>query len=170
MNQQSKMTSTTASGIIDINQTFFDYPELTKIIGKPTITTLLKMKNELKANAQSVPLTLGGGSHGHLGLVLTDVEYNSVAHGTPYVRPPLSVLTTESSDTQFQLAQKRHEYDTKMLMYSESVVVDQILIQQIVNAMDEKFLKAIQYITTNRIVMRISDILQYLFDTYGDIS
>ena len=61
------MTSTTASGIINIKQTFLDYPELTKIIGEPTITTLLKMKNKLKANAQSVPSTLEGESHGHLG-------------------------------------------------------------------------------------------------------
>ena len=63
------MTSTTASGVIDIKQTFFDYPDLTKIDGKPNIMTLLKLKNELKANAQSVPTVLGGGQHGHLGLV-----------------------------------------------------------------------------------------------------
>ena len=45
------MTLSTASGIIDIKQTFFDYPEFMKITGEPTITTLLKMKNELKKNA-----------------------------------------------------------------------------------------------------------------------
>ena len=77
------MTSSTASAIIDIKQTFFDYPELTKITGEPTITSLLKMKNELKANAQLVPSTLGGGQHGNLGLVLTTDEYKKVAHGTP---------------------------------------------------------------------------------------
>ena len=81
------MTSTTASRIIVIKQTFFDYPELTKIMGEPTITSLLKMKNELKLNAQSVPSTLGGGRHGHLELVLSEDEYESVAHGTPYVKP-----------------------------------------------------------------------------------
>ena len=133
------MTLTTASGIIDIKQTFFNYPELTKIMSKPTITLLLKMKNELKANAQSVPQTLGGGQHGHLGLVLTTDEYETVAHGTPCIKPTLPSLNTERGDTQFQLAQKRHEYETKMLTYRELVAVDRILIQQIVNAMDVKF-------------------------------
>ena len=53
------MTSTAAAGVIDIKQTFFDYPELTKMSGEPTIMSLLKLKNELKANAQSVPTGLG---------------------------------------------------------------------------------------------------------------
>ena len=73
------MTSTTTSGVIDIKQTFFDYPKLTKIEGEPTIMTLLKLKNELKANAQSVPTVLGSGQHGHLGLVLTTAVYENVA-------------------------------------------------------------------------------------------
>ena len=88
------MTSSTASGIINIKQIFFDYPELTKITGEPTLTTLLKMKNELKANAQLVPSTLGGGRHGHLDLVLTTDKYETVAHGTPYIKPTLPTLNT----------------------------------------------------------------------------
>ena len=124
------------------------------------------MNNELKANGQSVPSTLGGGQHGHLGLVLTSDEYKIVAHGTPYVKPTLPQLNTETGDTQFQLAQKQHQYDTKILTYRESIAVDRILIQQIVNAMDENFLKALRDRNTNRMIMNISDILIYLFDTY----
>ena len=146
----------------------FDYPELTKITGEPMIMSLLKMKNELKVNAQSVPTVLRGGQHGHLGLVLTAAEYENVAQGTPYLRPTLPQLNTETGDTQFQLAQKRHQYETAML--TGSLTVDRILIQQIVNAMDEKFLKALRDRHTNRIIMNIADILLYLFDTYGDIS
>ena len=163
------MTSSTAYSIIDIKQTFFDYPELTKITGEPKLRSLLKMKNELKANAWLVPSTLRGGRHGHLGLVLTTDEYETVAHGTPYIKPTLPTLNTETGDTQFQLAQKQHEYDTKMLTYRESIAVDRILIQQIVNALDDKFLKALWEWTTNPIIMKISNILIYLFDTYGDI-
>ena len=149
------MTSSTESSIIDIKQTFFNYPELTKISEEPTLTTLLKMKNELKANAQLVPSTLRGGRHGHLVLVLTTDEYKTVAHGTPYIKPTLPTLNTETGDTQFQLDQKRNECKTKMLTYRESIAVDRIL----VNAIDDKFLKALQDRTTNRIIMKVSDIL-----------
>ena len=107
------------------------------------------MKNELKANAQSAPSTLGGGIHRHLKLVMSEDEYESVEHGTPYVIPTLPKLTTETGDTQFQLVQKRNEYDTKILTYRDSIAVDCILVQQIVNSMDEKFLKALQDRTTN---------------------
>ena len=69
------MTTSTATGIIDIKQTYFDYPELTKILGKPTLAALIKLQNELKANAQAVPTTLGGGANEHLGLVVLDGAY-----------------------------------------------------------------------------------------------
>ena len=132
--------------------------------------SLLKLKNELKVNEKSVPTVLGGRQHGYLGLFLTDVEYKSVAQGTPYLRPTLPQLTMETGDTQFQLAQKRHQYKMTTLTYRESIAVDRILIEQIVNAMDETFLKALRDRHTNRIIMNIVDILIYLFDTYGDIS
>ena len=164
------MTSTTAAGVIDIKKTFFDYPELTKISGEPTVMSLLKLKNELKANAQSVPTVLGGGQHGHLSLILTTEEYENIAPNTPYVQPTLSQLNTETGDTQFVLAQKRHQYEMAMLTYREAIAVDRILIQQIVSAMDEKILKVLRDQNTNRIVIRIADILIYLSDTYGDIS
>ena len=57
-----------------------------------------------------------------------------------------------------------------MLTYRESIAVDRILIQQIVNALDDKFLKALRDRNKNRIIMKISDILNYLFNMYGDIS
>ena len=57
-----------------------------------------------------------------------------------------------------------------MLTYRESIAVNRILIQQIVSAMDENFLKALRDRHTNRIILDITDILIYLFDTYGDIS
>ena len=57
-----------------------------------------------------------------------------------------------------------------MLTYRESIAVERILIQQIVNALDDKFLKKLWDRTTNRIIIKILEILIYLFDTYGDIS
>ena len=39
--------------------------------GMPSYTSLHKIKNRLKANVANVSCNLGGGAHGHLGLVLT---------------------------------------------------------------------------------------------------
>ena len=67
--------------------TYFDHKKLTKIHGEPTFQHLKDLKDQLRANAASVPSTLGGGLYGHLGLVLDHTEYSSVS-GTPYVHPP----------------------------------------------------------------------------------
>ena len=59
---------------INYRETYFDFPEFTKIRGEPTSESLFFFKNELKANAAAALLQLGGGAHGHLGLILTPVQ------------------------------------------------------------------------------------------------
>ena len=164
------MTSATSLGLVDLKQTFFDYPELSKISGEPTLGSLMTLRNELKANAQSVTTTLGGGANGHLGLVLSAQAYEQIAPGTPYIRPVLPEMDVDNNDTRYILAQKRLDYDTDLALYREFVAMERILIQQIVNAIDGKFLKAIRSKTTNKINKTIPDILTYLFETYGDVS
>ena len=77
------MSSATRHGLIDYQSTFFDYPTLTKLKGEPTLGALMTLRNELKANAQSVNTTLGGGAHGHLGLVIPANIYKTIAPDTP---------------------------------------------------------------------------------------
>ena len=71
---------------VDYLKTYFEYPELTKIHDSPDFASLKKIKDELKSNAARVPTNLGGGAHGHLGLILTPAEYALIS-ATPYVRP-----------------------------------------------------------------------------------
>ena len=71
---------------IDYVAMYFEFCILTKIHGEPTYETLKAMKNQLKSNACSVTSDLGGGAHGHLGLLLTPTEY-AITSPTPYVRP-----------------------------------------------------------------------------------
>jgi hypothetical protein len=57
---------------INYRETYFEFPELTRIQGKPTCESLFKLCAELKANTQSVSFNLSDGAHGHLALVLSD--------------------------------------------------------------------------------------------------
>ena len=54
--------------------------QLTPIVGKPTYTTLKTLKDQLKANAASVPTTLSGGNHGYLGLILSPAAYAKISN------------------------------------------------------------------------------------------
>ena len=164
------MTSATTLGLIDLKQTFFNYPELSKISGEPTLGSLMTLRNELKANTQLVTTTLGGGANGHLGLVLSAQAYELIAPGTPYIRPVLPVMDIDNNDTRYIIAQKCLEYDTDLALYREYLAMERILIQQIVNAVDGKYLEAICSKTTNKINKTIPQVLTYLFETYGDVS
>ena len=80
------MTTMNAQGA-NYRESHFQHADLTPIRGEPKNETLKVLINELKANAQTVHSSLGGGAHGHLGLVLMPPKYNLVAPGTPYIRP-----------------------------------------------------------------------------------
>ena len=83
----------------DFKNTHFDYPELSRIVGEPTLASLITLRNQVKANAQSVDSTLGGGAHGHLGLIFTPQVYATVQGTIPYYRPTLPTLDILPSDT-----------------------------------------------------------------------
>ena len=55
--------------------TFLPKPELTRILGVLTYNALHQRYLELKINAIYVHYNLGGSSHGHLGLLMTNTEY-----------------------------------------------------------------------------------------------
>ena len=71
----------------DYRSRFFEYKTLTKIIGEPTIDTIVKLHKEIKRNAQKVPTTLGGGQNGYLGLVIPTNIYNNIPGTAPFIRP-----------------------------------------------------------------------------------
>ena len=66
---------------------YFEYKELTKIEGKPTLDTILLLHRQVKHNAQSVPTTLSGGQLGYLALVISKEKYDAIPNSTPFERP-----------------------------------------------------------------------------------
>ena len=154
----------------DFKNTHFDYPELSRIVGEPTLGALLTLRNQIKANAQTVETTLGGGAHGHLGLVVSAIVYEAIDGTVPYERPQLPVLDIQPTDTQYQIAQQRHQYSEDLQQYRDVQAMERTIIQQIVAAIEPKYLRALRDRGTNRINKTIPQILKYLFDTFGDIT
>jgi hypothetical protein len=58
-----------------------------KVNGPPTSNDLDLLKEELIAITASIPLVLGGGMNGHAGMLLSNVDYVTMAPGTPFVAP-----------------------------------------------------------------------------------
>ena len=72
---------------IKIFYSHFEYKELQKIVGEPTLDTILLLHCQVKCNAQSIPMTLGGGQLGYLALVVPEDTYNSIPTSEPFIRP-----------------------------------------------------------------------------------
>ena len=71
-----------SSAGINYRETYFEFPELTKLQGEPDSESILKLRNELKANAKSVYSNLSDGAHGHLALVLSATQYALLTNGS----------------------------------------------------------------------------------------
>lgn len=74
--------------IPNYRDTVFEYVDLTVIRREPIYGNLKLLINQLKANARSVRKSLGGGQHGHLGLILSTQQYVILAPATPFLIPP----------------------------------------------------------------------------------
>ena len=74
-------TNTSYGDYINIH---FEHVDLSRIVREPTPAAILVLVDEVRANAQSVDCDLGGGAHGHLGLVISDVVYASITGTTTY--------------------------------------------------------------------------------------
>ena len=101
---------------VDYINTTFEFPELTKIYDVPTYKLLKKIKDELKTKASKVQCDLGGGNHGHLGLLLSDADYQN-ASSKAYVRPkhPGEFLTNKT--TQYQVSMEREDHKEKIRLF-----------------------------------------------------
>jgi hypothetical protein len=99
-----------------------------KIDNGPTFEDIQVATRLLNANAISVSSVAGGGTHFHLGIVMTQVEYSAISE-TPWVEPynhntiPIIPPGTNAVDTA-QIARMRDEFRR---IYTNIINVDQAL-------------------------------------------
>mgnify|MGYP000515067367 CR=1 FL=1 len=60
---------------INLNELYYEYKVLTKIVGKPSFNKLVVLFQELKANPAAVPCTLAGGANGYFGMLVSTAQY-----------------------------------------------------------------------------------------------
>ena len=124
----------------------------------------------MKANAQSVMTTLGGGNNKHLGLVLNGMKYAKMPGTTLYVRPLLLTLSLTAATTSPQIgAQKKIQYG-KLRLFEETNLAERVLLQLTVSAIDTKYPKALRNSRNSKITGNNPTVLEHLLANYGDIT
>jgi hypothetical protein len=77
----------------------YPHSELTAHTGQPTADTLRITLDELVANTAAIQTSLGGGQHGHSGLVYSAAEYAAIATPSPaaYIVPAQPMFPTPAT-------------------------------------------------------------------------
>ena len=163
------MTSATTSA--NIQNLYFEYKDLTQISGEPTFSTLHYMLLQLKANESSVPSELGGGAHGYVGAILSPVTYATLAPMTPFV-PPVHQddLTVPPMATQYQISLAKFQHENALQVFNQYQLVQMALIQQVLEAINAKFLTRLRNRVIGQVSIDIRDLIMSLFCIYGKIS
>ena len=158
-------------GAVDYAASYFKYKTPTPIQGAPPSKTLKLLKQEFRANASSIELDLGGGDHGYLGLVLTDIEYTTVGVATAFTAPVFLItpLVIPIGTDQVQALNLREQYKDAKRAYYECKNVEKALQRHIQDTIEDKYLESLVNEDTQLIQADIPDVLTYLNDTYGKV-
>ena len=136
---------------IDYKNTCFDYPETNKIHREPTLGAIIELESQIDANAMSVHTSLGGGQHGHLGLVKRPERYADIEDTEPYQRPVNPGILEVEGGTAFEIAQQKAEHEEATRLFCEVLGVERALVQQLINAIDNKFLQGLKNISLEKL-------------------
>ena len=151
-------------------ETVFAHHDLTQIQGEPTFSSLKLLTREVKANAMAVHSTIGGGAHGHLGLVLSAAQYANISP-TPFVRPAFPApLVIPAGTTAVAAKTLEREYNESLRLFREVMGVENSLKQQLIKAVDSSFLEAIRDPVTYVLEGTIAANLTFLMTTYGRVT
>jgi len=103
---------------------------VTKIAGQPNDRELVQLEKELVAIEMTVSTALGGGRHGHAGLIISDAEYARRTNGIHFVIPahpgvyPQNVTTTNKG-------RREAEHKELIKQYKVCAGVEQVLREKI---------------------------------------
>ena len=156
----------------DYRETLFESKDINKIVGEPDFESLKRLYDQLKINAQCVPSTLGGGAHGHLGLVLSAVEYQLVTL-QPFIRPldpgPFQLPQGVNVTTE-QIRLLKDEHRELREQYEKVLNVEAALKKIIHKTIAEDYLLEIRNPITKRLEGTIPTIMAKLFASYGNLT
>jgi len=159
-----------APGAIDYAASYFKYKTPTPIRGEPTNKTLKRLQMELQANASSVETDLGGGDHGYLGLVLSNVDYGLIPDTEPFIAPtyppPLSI---PADATAIQALELKDAHNERKRIYLECKNVEKALLRHIQDAVEDRYIESLVDEYTNLFTDDVPTVMEYLFYNYGRV-
>ena len=149
----------------------FPHPTLTAIEGIPSFATIRQLQVELNANASSIHSNLGDGQLGLLFLTVSQATYNTLSN-VPFIPPenpgPVPIIPRGSSARDTADARVQHAEEKRM--FNEYIATDKALKSQIIQAVDDLYLKALKHRITGYANVSTRAMLEHLYSSYGKMT
>jgi len=136
----------------------------------PTPIEVRQFKRELVQNARAIPSALGGGNHGHLGLVLTAADYATAAGAGNAFALPNHPVVPGMGGTNQAIAVARANYDHEMAIYHTSHAVNRALKAQILEAVPAFCIQALSHDLNAFADVTVQALVTHMVTTYGVIT
>jgi hypothetical protein len=154
----------------------FPHPILPTVEGEPDYQTIHATRKFLQANSRAIDTHLGGGTLGHLGIIISDDAYSNIAPpraGEPPLwetpnAPRRAPATTDGTGAKLSAA--RHVWEEDVQTYPTCTSVQQALKKQINSVFEPMYLKILNENMVGYANISARDMLDHLFETYGNIT
>jgi hypothetical protein len=154
----------------------FPHPLLPTVQGEPDYQTIHATRKFLQANSRAINNHLGGGTLGHLGLIISDDSYAMISptmdeEPTLWVTPHAPGRTPATTDgTAAQISAARHIWEEDVHTYRTCTSVQQALKKQIISVFEPMYLEILNDNMVGYANISARGMLDHLFDTYGNIT
>jgi hypothetical protein len=148
----------------------FPHHILPAVEGEPDYQTSHTTRKFLQANSRAINTHLGGGTLGHLGLIISNVTYSNISPPmweTPNA-PGRAPATTDGTAAQISAA--RHVWEEDVQTYRTCTSVQKSLKKQIIGVFEPMYLDILNDNMVGYANISARDMLDHLFETYGNIT
>jgi hypothetical protein len=154
----------------------FPYPVLPTVQGEPDYQTIHATRTFLEANSRAIDTHLGGGTLGHLGLIISDASYTMISPTTdagPTIwislqAPGRAPANTDGTAAQISVA--HHIWEEDVQTYRTCTSVQQALKKQIISVLEPMYLDILNDNMVGYANISARDMMDHLFSTYGNIT
>ncbi len=138
---------------------------------EPDYATISNMIQLMYGNAASLSTSLGGGQHGHVGLIMTPILYATLS-ADPYTNPadpgptpniPNNATATTRENRLLNHTEARRIYDNHQNM-------DDALKAQVIDTINDTYLCELRNKYTGYLGVSTRDLFDHLLDRYGKIT
>jgi hypothetical protein len=154
----------------------FPHPLLSTVQGDPDYQTIHATRRFLQANSRDIGTHLGGGTLGHLGLIISDASYamivpTTAVETTLWITPQAPGRAPAATDgTASQISAAHHNWEEDVRTYRTYTSVQQALKKQIISVFEPMYLDILNDNMMGYANISPREMFDHLFETYGNIT